>query len=275
MVRAVNTDFSGANLTGVSFNDADLDHADFSAAILRGAMFFLLLNPMVNTDFAGADLSGSVLAGRDESSANFSGANLMNAVLGFSLNASEFSSQTTYNQWTQFPDDFDPTSRGLTYLESSPGDLDGIDGLSAEDVDYLSRRIRTGFMSWQPVEMFDLNADSVVDHDDISVWVKDIKHTYFGDANLDGEFNSNDLVAVFVHGEYEDQVSVNSSWATGDWNADGEFDSSDLVRAFQDGGFEQGPRVAVNAVPEPTSVVLLAVSLLFAVAAPSQRRSRS
>lgn len=49
---------------------------------------------------------------------------------------------------------------------------------------------------------------------------------------------------------------------TGDWNGDVEFDSGDLVLAFQDGGFEQGPRQEVNAVPEPTSIIMLATPLV-------------
>lgn len=44
-----------------------------------------------------------------------------------------------------------------------------------------------------------------------------------GDTNLDGHFNSADLVRVFQAGEYEDQVFANSSWEEGDWNGDGEF----------------------------------------------------
>ena len=81
--------------------------------------------------------------------------------------------------------------------------------------------------------------------DDHRHWVKELKHTYLGDANLDGEFNSTDLVDVLAAGEYEDNIAVNSSWAEGDWNTDGEFTSADLVDALADGGYEFGPRVAL------------------------------
>ena len=98
-----------------------------------------------------------------------------------------------------------------------------------EDIEFLIRE-----------DMFDLNSDRTVDQADYRIWVKDLRQTWFGDANLDGEFNSGDLVAVFQAGEYEDVEEYNSGWATGDWNGDGVFDSSDLVVAFQDGGYEKG-----------------------------------
>ncbi len=97
-----------------------------------------------------------------------------------------------------------------------------------------------------------------------------MKGTYFGDANLDGEFNTGDLVSVLSAGQYEDTVPQNSQWATGDWDGDGEFRTSDLVVALADGGFEQGPRAAVSVVPEPTSILNLMVGLMMA--APIHRR---
>ena len=99
---------------------------------------------------------------------------------------------------------------------------------------------------------FDLNQDDVIDNDDVRYWVKDLKGTYHGDANLDGEFNSSDLVMVLFKQDNSKMASEdNSGWASGDWNADGDFTTSDLVLAFVDGGFGQGRRVAVDTVPEP------------------------
>ena len=105
--------------------------------------------------------------------------------------------------------------------------------------------------------IFDLTNDSVVDQEDHRFWVEQLAMTYHGDANLDREFNSHDMVQVFQAGQYEDGVDLNSSWATGDWNGDREFDSGDLVLAFQSGGYEQGVRPAVLVVPEPTGSLLL------------------
>ena len=67
---------------------------------------------------------------------------------------------------------------------------------------------------------------------------------------------------VFITGQYEDAIADNSGWATGDWDADGDFTTNDLVAAFRDGGYEQGPRPAIHAVPEPTSMTLCALAVI-------------
>ena len=148
------------------------------------------------------------------------------------------------------------------------GDYDGNGVLDAIDIDALSEAIRSGKTDTE----FDINRDGQVDDEDLSTWVVDLKMTYFGDANLDGEFNSGDLVAVFQAGEYENNEPLIASWAIGDWNGDGKFTSGDLVAAFQDGGYEQGPRLAANAVPEPASVVSLFGGLTAAIAIFRRRR---
>lgn len=137
------------------------------------------------------------------------------------------------------------------------GDFDADGVLAASDIDLLSQAIREGAGDLR----FDLNGDGTVDLQDHRFWVNDQNsaNTFFGDSNLDGEFNSSDLVTVFEAGEYEDDVSSNSSWTTGDWDGNGDFDSSDLVVAFQHGGYELGPRSEVASVPEPSSASMLAL----------------
>ena len=109
---------------------------------------------------------------------------------------------------------------------------------------------------------FDLNGDGQVDELDIKQWVIDLKGTWIGDANVDGEFNTVDFLAVFQAGRFETEQAA--KWSQGDWDGDGLFNSSDLVKAFQDGGFEKGPRAAqqVAAVPEPSALALLAIGCL-------------
>ncbi len=125
---------------------------------------------------------------------------------------------------------------------------DGV--LNVADVDLLSLIIqRSGTEA-----VADLSIDGKVDHTDLGLWIHDHRKSYFGDANLDGQFSSQDLTLVFQAGEYEDLIEDNSGWADGDWSADAEFTSSDLVLAFQDGGYEKGPRAAEK-VPEPGGVL--------------------
>jgi hypothetical protein len=99
-----------------------------------------------------------------------------------------------------------------------------------------------------------------------------LKGTYFGDANLDGEFDTADLINAFTAGEYEDTIAGNSRWSTGDWNADFDFSTSDLVLAFQQGGYEQGPRASVSSVPEPSTALLVAFAAILTV--PRTRREQ-
>ena len=106
-----------------------------------------------------------------------------------------------------------------------------------------------------------MNADRQVDDDDRIAWVRDLKQTWSGDANLDGLFDDDDLVDVFQFGQYEDLFALNSQWSSGDWTGDGEFDSADLVAAFQDGGYLVGPRVPPPAIPEPHGLLLGCLAL--------------
>jgi hypothetical protein len=150
----------------------------------------------------------------------------------------------------------------------APGDFSRDGVLDVADIDLLSAEVRAGS---HDVE-FDLNNDRLVDSQDRRVWVNDLRKSHFGDSNLDGEFNSSDLVAVFQAGQYEDSTVGNATWATGDWNGDGDFDSADFVTAFQEGGYERGPRQAIHAVPEPSGVcVLSSVACVFAL----MRRKRN
>ena len=123
-----------------------------------------------------------------------------------------------------------------------------------------------GSESESDILLYDISGDGKVDQFDLDTWLAEaaisngIEGTYYrGDANLDGAFDSGDLVEVFKAGKYELHVSAN--WVDGDWNGDGDFNSGDFITAFKDGGYEIGPRI-VAAVPEPSSWVLLMLTLI-------------
>ncbi len=109
------------------------------------------------------------------------------------------------------------------------------DGLiNSVDIDLLCVAVGTD------APQFDLNGDQMIDTKDMSFLLDRVLRVPMGDANLDGVFDSSDLVTIFVAGEFEDGVIGNSGWASGDWNCDREFDSSDLVAAFQAGSYLPG-----------------------------------
>ena len=84
---------------------------------------------------------------------------------------------------------------------------------------------------------FDLDESGSLDLADLDVLVVDILAAGPGDTDLDGVFNSRDLIRVFQAGKYERPDAGRVGWAEGDWNCDGRFDSKDLLRAFQSGGY--------------------------------------
>ncbi len=111
------------------------------------------------------------------------------------------------------------------------GDFNGDQRIDAVDIDLMCAHLGSNDNE------FDVNGDGKLTLGDHEHLVRTILNTTFGDANLDGQFDSSDLVLVFRSGEYEDALLKNSGWRDGDWNCDGEFDSSDLVDAFRSGDY--------------------------------------
>lgn len=155
-------------------------------------------------------------------------------------------------------EDFTQDQMREFFLNKTPvgpvGDYDSSGALDLPDVNQLSVEVAAGTNNGT----FDLTGDGNVDTADLNNWVKEQFGTWLGDSNLDGEFNSGDLVAIFGAGKYQNGQAAN--WSEGDWNGDGVFDSGDLVTAFSDGGYELGPPPA-NQVPEPTGIVLTLIGL--------------
>ena len=79
------------------------------------------------------------------------------------------------------------------------GDGDfNVDGqINTRDVDQLISAMARRDIS------YDADGDYVLNREDLRAWVHGSANTYFGDADLDGEFNSSDFVQVFQTGKYE------------------------------------------------------------------------
>ena len=118
-------------------------------------------------------------------------------------------------------------------VASNAGDINRDQVVDALDIDTLFAAIARG----ETGARFDLDEDQSVNQRDVDFLVEAILDSTVGDANLDGTFNSTDLVQIFQAGRFEDQVPRNATWATGDWNGDLEFTTADLVAAFQKGGY--------------------------------------
>lgn len=88
-----------------------------------------------------------------------------------------------------------------------------------------------------PIPPFDLTQDGAVDVNDMDRLIRDTLQTTRGDADLNGVFDTQDLVTVFQMGLYESEAPGTATWGTGDWNCDGRFTTADMVAAFQDGGY--------------------------------------
>jgi hypothetical protein len=133
------------------------------------------------------------------------------------------------------------------------GDFDADGVVSASDIDLLCEAI--GGQDGR----FDLDSDDDVDLYDHKYLVEEILGTSYGDANLDGSFDTADLVQLLQAAQYEDGVVGNSTWATGDWNCDREFGTADLVLAFQTGAYER----PVAGAQWPTSLQTIAAAIAW------------
>ena len=125
------------------------------------------------------------------------------------------------------------TRRGVFLDPYLLGDFNADDLRNEIDIDLLSTGALQGDLR------FDLNGDNQLDESDRVVWVKDWERTFFGDSDLDGEFNSDDLITVLAAGTYA--TDLNAGWASGDFDGSGRFKSDDLIFALADGGYEAGP----------------------------------
>lgn len=123
------------------------------------------------------------------------------------------------------------------------GDITFDNRLDVLDIDMMAHEIRMG----STLDTFDINTDGTVNYDDILFVVYDLLDSSIGDANLDGTFDSQDLIEIFQAGTFEDPLSEAVGWAQGDWNFDGVFTSSDLVIAFQTDSFHAAALKNVSA----------------------------
>ena len=153
--------------------------------------------------------------------------------------------RTSINAFGNVPESWIATEASPGEIGDVPGDVTGDGIIDVADIDAVCVGRRTADLQ------FDVNGDGKLDEADTLMLVNDSLGTSVGDINLDGAFDSSDLVLIFQGAQFEDQLADNSNWTTGDWNCDGEFTSEDLTYALQKGEYrkqiEQAPVAAVAA----------------------------
>lgn len=102
----------------------------------------------------------------------------------------------------------------------------GWDGtVDGADIDYVYANFGDWSDVFQAINMdlsADMNGDLVVNQDDVCIIVNDILGTQFGDVDLDGDVDGDDLAII------NGNLGMTGGWADGDLNGDGSIDSDDL-----------------------------------------------
>ena len=137
--------------------------------------------------------------------------------------------------------------------------FDGDGVCDGADIDSLMNEVAAGTNA----PAFDLNNDGAVDDLDRDAWLGEAGPAngfagsfLVGDANLDGSAGAQDLNALALTWQTDNNNWTNGNFTGGGTNAG---DLNELALNWQ----ESVPLAAAAAVPEPTGFALLAAALLF------------
>ncbi len=148
-------------------------------------------------------------------------------------------------------------------LALTRGDANGDGVVDADDIDILAANSDVAGAGALMQEMYDLTGDlntvfSSAAGSDASAMVRGILGTEFGDANLDGMVDIDDLSAL------SGGFGASAGWAGGNFDGNGIVDIDDLSTLSGSFGFSAMPAFAApsqGAVPEPSCLLLAASSL--------------
>ena len=133
--------------------------------------------------------------------------------------------------------------------EIPAGDFNGDRVFTPRDIDELVDATN----SPEPSDFYDLNGDGSVNADDRTFWIEELANVTYGDADMNGEVDFGDFLAL--SGAFE----TDGGWSGGDFDGSGLTDFVDFLTLS--GNFGQTV-TAVASVPEPSSVALATLSLL-------------
>ncbi len=162
--------------------------------------------------------------------------------------------------------EYDPSVVTLSVISLPDVDFDDNGLVNCDDIDALTSVIAAG----SDLSAYDLNGDTLVDGDDLSVWLADaasfngLAGPYLpGDADLDGTVDVSDF-NIWNNNKF----TINDAWCSGDFTANGSVDVSDF-NAWNTNKFTSS---GAALVPEPVMVAPLALALLLC-AGRQRRRS--
>ena len=121
------------------------------------------------------------------------------------------------------------------------GDFNDDGSLDAADIDLLTGAVDGSDLA------FDITYDGKIDGADRRLWVTELKNTYFGDADLDGDVDAADLNELAVRW----RETGNLGWADGDFDGSGAIDAADLNALGTNWQSTSAPQA--SAVPEPAT----------------------
>ncbi len=139
----------------------------------------------------------------------------------------------------------DDLSMSVTFLFDTDGDGD----VDAHDIDFLYDNL--GSLD----DAFDLAFNGgPADGSDVDALVHDVLGTEYGDTNLDRRISLLDLNTL------GSRFGLSGGWGDGDFNGDGMITLSDLNTLGLTFGFDQSASGAPSNVPEPSSLIFLALA---------------
>jgi hypothetical protein len=116
--------------------------------------------------------------------------------------------------------------------------------------------------------LFDLNNDEGVDGGDVST-LFGVLGTQYGDANLDGSVDGSDLSL------WQANYGSVGGWAEGDFDGSGKVDGRDFLIWQRHAGFEVEPLTGVHAIPEPSSLAAVAITVAMSLAKARRRQGKT
>lgn len=141
-----------------------------------------------------------------------------------------------------------------------PGDFDNDGDLDALDIDQLL--FTPSGTATPTTKLYDVTGDGQLlsvpnlAMSDADAWVRILKHSEYGDVDLNGAINFADLLVIAQN--YD--LTSGAGWALGSFNGDGAVNFADLLllaQNYQGAGFESDWALARSLVPEPVLISAL------------------